>query len=65
MQFIGNYKDWVKDEYIDYMMSNDGTPRPSTKGSNPNSEEFRKAKERGYDLSSTYWDIYEYRKSVG
>jgi len=59
MQFIGNYKDWVKDEYIDYMMSNDGTPRPSTKGSNPNSEEFRKAKERGYDLSSTYWYIYE------
>jgi hypothetical protein len=58
MQFIGNYKDWVDDQWIEYMMKNDGTPRPSG-GRNPNSEEFKNAEKLGYDLSQTYWYIYE------
>jgi hypothetical protein len=58
MNYIGNYKNWIKQEYIDFMLSTDGTPRPSG-GRNPDSEEFRKAKEHGYDLSQTYWYIYE------
>jgi hypothetical protein len=59
MIFIGNFKDWIKKEYIDFMLSNDGTPRPSTPDSNPDSEEFKNAAKNGYDLSQTYWYIYE------
>jgi hypothetical protein len=40
------------------MMIKDGTARPGG-GPNPDSEEFRKAKEHGYDLTQTYWYIYE------
>lgn len=58
MIYIGNYVNWIKQEYLDYMLSNDGTPRPGG-GRNPDSEEFRKAKEHGYDLSKVYWYIYE------
>lgn len=58
MKYIGNFNEWIKPEFIDYMMNNDGTSRPSA-GGNPDSEEFRKAKEHGYDLSQTYWYIYE------
>ena len=58
MEYIGNYNSWINPEYIEYMLSNDGTARPGG-GRNPDSEEFRKAKEHGYDLNKTYWYIYE------
>lgn len=58
MIFIDNYADWVKEEYMTYMLNNNGTARPGG-GRNPDSEEFKKAKQNGYDLSATYWYIYE------
>lgn len=58
MIHVGNYADWINQELIDFMMSNDGTARPGG-GPNPDSEEFRKASEHGYDLTQTYWYIYE------
>jgi hypothetical protein len=58
MNYVGNFVDWIKPEYIEYMLNTDGTARPGG-GQNPDSEEFRKAKEHGYDLSQTYWYIYE------
>lgn len=61
MEYIGNYKDYIKQDWIDYIISTEGYPRPSG-GRNPDSEEFRKAEERGYDLSSTYWYIYEQKE---
>jgi len=58
MKYIGNYSSWIKDEYIDYLLNNDGTPRPKTTSENPDTEEFRMATEAGYDLSQTYWYHY-------
>lgn len=58
MKFIGNYKDWIDPKVIDYIMTHDGTPRPSG-GRNPNSQEFVEAAKVGYDMSMTYWYIYE------
>lgn len=58
MKYVGNYKDWIKDEYIDYILNNDGTCRPGG-GRNPDTEEFRVATKAGYDLSRTLWHIYE------
>jgi hypothetical protein len=58
MKYVGNFVDWIKQEYIDYMLANDGTPRPAG-GRNPDSEEFKKAKEHGYDLGQVYWYIFE------
>ena len=58
MKFIGNFENWIKQEWIEYMLSNDGTPRPGG-GRNPDSEEFKQAAAAGYNLSQTYWYIYE------
>ena len=59
MIFLGNYRDWVKQEYIDYILNNNGVERPKTSKENPDTEEFRRAKEVGYDLSSIMWRHYE------
>ena len=58
MIYVGNHVSWIQQDYIDFMLSNNGTPRPGG-GRNPDSEEFRKAKENGYDLSQVYWYIFE------
>jgi hypothetical protein len=58
MIHLGNYHNWIQPEWIEYMMSHDGTPRPSG-GRNPSSEEFKNAVSTGYDLKQTYWYIYE------
>lgn len=58
MKYIGNYASWIKQEYIDYILSNDGTKRPGG-GPNPDVHEFTDAKNAGYDLTGTWWHIYE------
>jgi hypothetical protein len=58
MKYIGNFKDWIKNEYVEYLLTNDVTQRPNTHGENPDSEEFRIAAEVGYDLSKTWWYHY-------
>ena len=55
MIFVGNYSEWIQQEWIDYLLAHDGTPRPKTTEENPDSPEFRKATEVGYDLTKTYW----------
>jgi hypothetical protein len=58
MKYLGNYAEWIQTEWLDFIKDNDGTCRPGG-GRNPDSEEFRKAAEHGYDLTQTYWYIYE------
>ena len=58
MIYIGNYASWVQDEWVDYLLQNNGTPRPKTTSENPDSEEFRIATSAGYDLTQTYWYFY-------
>jgi len=58
MIYIGNYSNYIQQEWIDFIMSNDGTRRPGG-GRNPNVEEFQNASKSGYDLTQTYWYIYE------
>jgi hypothetical protein len=48
MKYIGKYKEWIQPEWIDFIKNNEGTRRPGG-GRNPDSEEFRKAAEHGYD----------------
>ena len=58
MQFLGNYQDWIKQEWVDYLLNNNGTLRPKTAEDNPDSQEFRMAAQVGYDLSSVWWQHY-------
>jgi hypothetical protein len=58
MIYIGNYKEWIQQEWIDYLLTTNGTLRPKTTSENPDSEEFRVATSVGYDLSKTYWHHY-------
>lgn len=58
MKYIGNFYHWIKDEWINYLLNNDGVPRPNTFSENPDTEEFKIAPEVGYDLSKTWWYHY-------
>lgn len=58
MVYIGNYSNWIRDEWIDYLLKNEGIPRPKTTSENPDCEEFRIATQAGYDLSKIYWYHY-------
>jgi len=57
MKYIGNYKDWINPDWIQYLLNYNGTLRPSG-GDNPDSEEFKIATKVGYDLTKTYWQHY-------
>ena len=52
MKYIGNFADWIKPEWIEYLLSNEGSKRPSG-GENPDSEEFRISTSVGYDMTKT------------
>jgi len=58
MKYIGNFKDWIKQEWVDYLLVHDGTLRPKTASENPDTEEFRIATSVGYDLTQTWWHHY-------
>lgn len=58
MKYIGNYSNWIRPEWVDYLLTHNGTPRPSTASENPDTEEFRIATQVGYDLSQTWWYHY-------
>lgn len=58
MKFVGNYKDWIKNEWIEYLLTTEGARRPGH-APIPDVEEFKKGPEAGYDLTSTYWHSYD------
>ena len=58
MKYLGNFKHWIKQEWIDYLLTHDGTLRPKTTEENPDSPEFRIAESVGYDLSTVWWQHY-------
>ena len=58
MIYLGNYNNWIQQSWINYLLTHDGTKRPSG-GHNPDSEEFRIATAAGYDLTQTYWHHYD------
>jgi hypothetical protein len=57
MKFVGNYKHWITKEVVDFLLNNDGTPRPNG-GENPDCEEFKLAPQVGYDMTKTWWYFY-------
>ena len=56
MKYIGNYSDWINDEWVTYLLSNPGFPRPDTKISENTFEEKQNSNisNQGY-TNSTYW----------
>ena len=62
MQFIGNYRDYIKQEWIDELLANQGTPRPS-KGKKPESpeeeHEYDRARRAGYKDDATYFYMFD------
>ena len=59
MIYVDNYAEWINPEWVEYLMTHDGTKRPGG-GHNPSTDEFRHATEVGYDLSKTYWHHYDH-----
>lgn len=63
MKYIGNYKDWIKPEFIEFLANNEGEthPRvdPAEYGSGNSMEKIR---QYGYDIdNSVFWYSFERR----
>lgn len=61
MEFIGNYRSIIPEGLINYLMSNTGQPRPKNISAEIiNTEDtYLKGIRAGYDLSKTFWHIFE------
>jgi hypothetical protein len=57
MEYIGNFSDWIRVEWIGHILATDGIKRPSG-GNNPNTEYLKSFIDAGYDISKTYWHHY-------
>lgn len=61
MKFLGNYKNWIKDEWIEELLTSDGIPRPSG-GDLPDTPEaelqYQIARDAGYKDSDTYFYMF-------
>ena len=60
MECVGNF-DFVKDEWIGEVLSNDGQARPRDwpPAFAIESAEYARAKQAGYDLTQVHWWVYE------
>ena len=62
MRYLGNYKDWIKPEWINELISNQGTARPCN-GKRPDSPEehteYATARAAGYKDSDTYFWMFD------
>lgn len=62
MIYLGNYKDWFKQEWINELLVSTGTPRPS-QGKKPDSiqeeYEYSKARAAGYKDDQTYFFMFD------
>lgn len=62
MKYIGNYKDWIKPEWVEFMENNLGEKHPRL-----DQEEYgegnslEKLKQSGFDLDTAYWYSFEQR----
>ncbi len=61
MRYLGNYKHWIQQEWIDLVLSKEGQARPRDwpASSAVESAEYSRYKEAGYDLSAVNWWVYE------
>jgi len=61
MHYVGNYIDIIPNGLIDYLLSNKGQPRPNNipKHSLDEYETYNHGVNAGYDLTATYWHIFE------
>ena len=61
MEYVGNYIDIIPNGLIDYLLSNTGQPRPNSVSTEDKDDyaTYAKGKSAGYNLSATYWHIFE------
>lgn len=61
MHYVGNYIDIIPNGLIDYLLSNKGQPRPNNipKHSLEEYKTYEHGVNAGYDLTATYWHIFE------
>ena len=61
MEYIGNYIEVIPDRLTDYLLKNKGQPRPNnlSKLAIESYDTYAKGEKAGYDLSATYWHIFE------
>lgn len=66
MKYLGNYKPWIKQEWIDKTLSQPGQARPRdwSPMNDVERQEYNKYQLSGYDLSAINWWVYE-EKDLG
>lgn len=62
MKFVGNFKDWIQDQWLVEFLSLRGDGRPA-EGQKPNTpemlEEYRKALDAGYNADEIYFWMFD------
>jgi hypothetical protein len=62
MKYIGNFRSWLDKDWLPFLLSNNGTPRPSS-GKTPNSSEehaeYERARSAGYKDTDTYFYMFD------
>lgn len=62
MEYIGNYRNWIQQNWIDEILSSQGTARPS-QGKKPDSPEeeieYQKSRNAGYKDTDTYFWMFD------
>jgi hypothetical protein len=62
MNYIGNYKNWIQDEWVAELLSSTGVARPK-EGKRPDSPEeeleYNKAREAGYKDDAVYFYMFD------
>ncbi len=61
MKYVGNYKDWIKPEWLEYMANNDGEKHPKLDPAEYGKvNSVAKLRECGYDVdNSIFWHSFE------
>lgn len=61
MKLVGNYKDWIKPEWLEYMANNDGETHPKLDPKEyASANSIAKFREYGYDVdNSIFWYSFE------
>lgn len=62
MEFVGNFKNWIDPNWIEFLKSNEGTARPKD-GQKPDSPEmeaeYARARAAGYKDDATYFWMFD------
>lgn len=61
LRYVGNFKDWIQPEWIDFFKQNQGQPRPpSIPVDEYHTRVYKRAAESGYDMNAVHFWYFKH-----